>query len=398
MYRESTTNMGALKRITDEYFGDTTSEEDLMVLNPAKRERITIFDDDKLLSEYHTNLLHDGASMFFKLGVFSSLYDVLKSMGVKVRICKGIPLFCSYFDDKFINEAIEYWRKRLANDNRLCKIIEELERERQWMKVTTIRGRYLRKEKIIELFPEEMLSESNGKKYFSYLLLSSFVHEAMHAYFDRPGHNHHPYAYFVEEPMAEFGMLLYLDEAVHNDALQKWAYDDTLSIKGCYSFGATLYDQYCAWNYSLRDHLEAYKYGISEYQMLNVDATGKHVALPLPDDLVDRGRATVTTSSSTSSSTYFDFDKDLGVNPRVWTSIPADIVRSKSLGVGTTINISFYDQMGVLLFDDTINISTLNRITLSTGIQEKFMYRYGLDKVHFGFREISPGQWEAHEL
>lgn len=84
MYRESTTNMGALKRITDEYFGDTTSEEDLMVLNPAKRERITIFDDDKLLSEYHTNLLHDGASMFFKLGVFSSLYDVLKSMGVKV--------------------------------------------------------------------------------------------------------------------------------------------------------------------------------------------------------------------------------------------------------------------------------------------------------------------------
>ena len=128
--------------------------------------------------------------------------------------------------------------------------------------------------------------------------------------------------------------------------------------------------------------------------MINVDASGTHVALPLPDDLVDRGRATVTTSSST----YYDFEKDLGVNPRVWTSIPADIVRSKSLGVGTTININFYDQMGVLLFDDTINISTLNRITLSTGIQEKFMYRYGLDKVHFGFREVSPGQWEAHEL
>lgn len=386
--------MGVIDKLTKEYFGDTTREEDLVVLIPAKREKITIIDEDKLLSEDHTNLLHDGASMFFKLGVFSSLYDVLKSMGVKVRICKGIPLFFSYIDDKFIDEAIEYWRMRLANSDRLRKIIEELERERQWMKVTTIRGRYLREEKIIELFPEEMLSEPNGKKYFSYLLLSTFVHEAMHAYFDRPGHNHHPYAYFVEEPMAEFGMLLYLYEAVHDVALQKWAYNDTRSIGGCYSFGATLYDQYCAWNYSLRDHLEAYKYGISEYQMLNVDASGTHVALPLPDDVVDRGRATVATSSST----HFDFKKDLGVNPRVWTSIPANIVRSKSLGVGTIINIRFYDQMGVWLFDDTIKFSTLNRITLSTGIQKKFMDRYGLDKVPFGFREVSPRQWEAHEL
>ena len=386
--------MGVIDKLTKEYFGDTTREEDLAVLIPAKREKITIIDEDKLLSEDHTNLLHDGASMFFKLGVFSSIYDVLKSIGVKVRICKGIPLFFSYFDDKFIDEAIEYWRMRLGNSNLLRKIIEELERERQWMKVTTIRGRYLREEKIIELFPEEMLSEPDGKKYFSYLLLSTFVHEAMHAYFDRPGHNHHPYAYLVEEPMAEFGMLIYLDEAVHDAALQKWAYDDTRSIGGCYRFGATLYDQYCAWNYSLRDHLEAYKYGISKYQMLDVDASGTHVALPLPDDVVDRGRATVATSSST----HFDFEKDLGVHPRVWTSIPANIVRSKSLGEGTIINIRFYDQMGVWLFDDRIKFGTLNRITLSTGIQKKFMNRYGLDKVPFGFREVSPGQWEAREL
>lgn len=386
--------MGVLDKLTKEYFGDTIREEELVVLSPVKREIITIIDKYKLLSASHTNLLHDGASMFFKLGAFTSIYDLLKSMGVKVRICKGIPLFFSYIDDKFIDEAIEYWRMRLGNSDLLWKIIEELERERRWMKVTTIRGRYLRKEKIIELYPEEMLSEPNGKKYFSYLLLSTFVHEAMHAYFDRPGHNHHPYAYFVEEPMAEFGMLLYLDEAVHNPALQKWAYHDTSSRRSCYRYGATLFDQYHAWNNSLRDHLEAYKYGIGKYAMLDVDASGTHVALPLPDHVMVRSRAIVTTSSST----LFDFEKDLGVNPRVWTSIPADIVRSKSLKKGTIINIRFYDQMGVWLFDDTIKFSTLNRITLSTVIQKKFMSRYGLDKVPFGFREVSPGLWEAREL
>ena len=71
-----------------------------------------------------------------------------------------------------------------------------------------------------------MKAEPDGKKYLDYLLLTTFVHETMHAYFDRPEHSGFPYAYFVEEPMAEFGMLLFLKETKMPDTLQKWAYED----------------------------------------------------------------------------------------------------------------------------------------------------------------------------
>lgn len=151
------------------------------------------------------------------------------------------------------------------------------------MSAYTIRGRYLPDKKIIELYPDEMKDEPNGKKYLDYLLLTTFVHEAMHAYFDRPKHSDFPYAYFVEEPMAEFGMLLFLKETKMPGALQSWAYSDVSRMDCCYRFGANLFDQYYAWNISLRDYLEAYKYGISKYEMLDVDIIEKVVALPYPD-------------------------------------------------------------------------------------------------------------------
>ena len=115
------------------------------------------------------------------------------------------------------------------------------------------------------------------------MLVATLFHEAMHVNFDRHGHSSFPYAYFVEEPMAEFGMLLLLKETEMPDVLQQWAHTDVTGKQNCYCFGATLFDQYCGWNKSLRSYLEAYKYGISEYEMLDVDKNGGYVALPFPE-------------------------------------------------------------------------------------------------------------------
>ena len=271
--------MGVLKGLTDEYFGEKKGEEDCLVLTPRKREDITIIDEDELLTSYLFDMLQNGASLDFRLGGYSSLANMLNTLGVKVRICKGIEYY--RFPGEFWEGIEAYWRQKFHNHpDLLGPILERLKKEQEWTKTAAYRGRYLPEEKIIELYPDEMKAEPDGKKHLDYLLLTTFVHEAMHAYFDRPGHDSFPYAYFVEEPMAEFGMLLFLKETRMPAALQEWAYKDVSGMCCCYRFGATLFDQYCDWNISLRDYLEAYKYGISKYGMLDLDKSEKHVALP----------------------------------------------------------------------------------------------------------------------
>lgn len=284
MYRGSHRKMGILKGLTDEYFGEIKREEDYLVLKPSKMEDITIIDEDKLLTPYLYDILQNGASLDFRMGGYSSLANMLNTLGVNVHICRGIKWFYDFHLDDFFDGFEKYWRMKLSQRHDLLEpILNRLDEERGWMTAYTIRGRYLPKERIIELYPEEMKAEPDGKKYLDYLLLTTFVHETMHAYFDRPEHSGFPYAYFVEEPMAEFGMLLFLKETKMPDTLQKWAYEDISRMLCCYRFGATLFDQYYAWNISLRDYLEAYKYGISKYEMLDVDICKKLVALPYPN-------------------------------------------------------------------------------------------------------------------
>ena len=288
MYWESQREMGVLKSLTEEYCGVSKREEDRLVLMPRKREDIDIIDEYSRLTEEQKELLQNGASLDFCLDDYTSLANVLNKMGVKVRICKGIKWFYDSHSRDYIDEFELYWRRKLGQRLDLLEpILERLKEERDWLEAYTIRGRYLRKEKIIELYPDEMKAEPNGIKFFEYLLLTTFVHEAMHAYFDRTDssekHSDYTYARFVEEPMAEFGMLLWLKETMMPDALQKWAYNDVAVRRSCYRYGATLFDQYCDWNTALRNYLEKYKYRISKYAMLDLDKSGKHVALPCPD-------------------------------------------------------------------------------------------------------------------
>lgn len=275
--------------------------EDILWVLPKPTERIgiDINDEDYSLSDLQKEFLLDCANLDFKLGGYNSPADILHELGVTVRICPGIVM-----SDKteYLNGILVYWNKKLSEETdseikkRIEKRLRDIGEEIQYSTGYYLRGRYLPDEKVIELYPEEMIEEMKdkgprkvitaqpeypdcyvcgvgGDDCFPWeLMITTLAHETMHAYFDRPGRAGFPYAYFVEEPLAEFGMLLWVDE-VEKDSrkgLTGWAYDDVKNKKSWYKYGATLYDQYQSGDINLRVYLENYKCGIDEYEIPEV--------------------------------------------------------------------------------------------------------------------------------
>lgn len=271
----------------------TPRKEDIM------RPTFILIDEDGLLNTEQKNTLYENAALGFKLDTFNSLADILDQQGVEVHICKGIPERSEKLSEDYLDEAEMYWRAKLQSKygQKAEKAIGNILKEREYIKSMKLRGCYFPKRKIIELYPEEMATEYKGKR-MNELLVSTLAHEVMHAYFDRAEHDYYPYAYFVEEPLAEFGMLLYLQEMGLLDILD-WAKIDVARKQSCYRYGAVLYDQYISWNPFLRRYLEAYKYNINKYEMLDLASGETAVGMPCPISVEPCGvEATATTTSS----------------------------------------------------------------------------------------------------
>ena len=209
----------------------------------------TIRIEDELLTKEETLFLQACTLLPFKIGSFSSIDDLLGKLGVCIQIAPGIKY---HVVPSELSKEIAYWQdvlKTLKTDGpeykEISDTLEKLyEEERAW-KAFPIRGEYLREDKIIKLYPEEMHEEcdSDGGKHpglsMYSLLVSTLAHESMHAYFDRTVRRSLPYVRRVEEPLAEFGMLLYL-----NDTNQKyifnWARNDVRAKRTCYRYGDAL--------------------------------------------------------------------------------------------------------------------------------------------------------------
>lgn len=261
---------------------------------------MNIIDNQHLLSQQQINLLHSTASQLFKISGYQSLDDVLSSLNVNILIEPGIitrsiPIA--------LNVAENFWRKetnrlesliRDAKDKESAqedylearKKVEDIWREKELWATMPLRGLYDSGENVIRLYPEEMLIEYNGTC-VNALLISTLVHETMHAYFNRPRHKRFPYVYFVEEPLAEFGMLLYLYETGRN--YYSWAYQDVSSKKTCYRYGAKLMDYHLqeGQNSSVRQYLESYKINLGEYAMLTLNQNG---SITMPTNLQASGK------------------------------------------------------------------------------------------------------------
>ena len=216
---------------------------------------MNIIDNHSLLTPQQGQILQQSASLPFKLGKYSSLDDILTTLDVDVYIEPGIIKSSGHplGRNELLDRILEYWEKELQrlrnkDDKDFYRITQEveakivrIEEEIEHVGKASLRGYYNPKDNSIHLFPEEMKNEYGGMR-MDELLVSTLAHETMHAYFNRPGHDKFPYAYFVEEPLAEFGMLLYLYEI--KSSFYSWAYDDVRNKKTCYHFGAVLMDQF----------------------------------------------------------------------------------------------------------------------------------------------------------
>ena len=233
----------------------------------------TVRKEDELLTKEETLLLQACTLLPFKIGRFSSIDDLLSKLGVCIQIVPGIK--CHVVPSELLKEK-DYWekeRKKWKEDspeyNEIRDILEKIGAEiRAWL-AFPIRGEYLREDKIIKLYPEEMYEECEidggktpGLSMYS-LLVSTLAHESMHAYFDRTVCRSLPYVGRVEEPLAEFGMLLYLYET-NQKYIFNWARNDVRSKRTYYRYGDALMSLHLATadadGYSLtRRDLEIYK-------------------------------------------------------------------------------------------------------------------------------------------
>lgn len=288
---------------------------------------MNIIDKNLLLTPIQKSLLEQSASKPFMLGGFVSLDDILTKLKVDVHIESGKP---TRSVDDYYDKAGKYWRneyEKLLEMHRRNPENEYIRKEWQRAEIKLGRSRYGREahslmrllglydidKNAIILYPEAM-ADADASKMDEYLV-STFAHEVMHAYFNRPGHEHFPYAMFVEEPLAEFGMLLYMNET--KSQYYNWAHGNVSGKNCCYGYGANIMDQYLGVDQSLRKYIEEYKIFIGEYEML--DELNGNVSLPVAGSFVNVGAQPISANWTPVHSippTYFwdEATKTLGLD------------------------------------------------------------------------------------
>ena len=208
---------------------------------PEDEQLFDIEDKHRVLANDQRFLLQVSLILPFKLWDYKSIENILIDQKVRVIIDPNEPE--REVPSNLLKEK-EFWEKR-AHENpndvfariMLEKVLEEI---RVWASMILL-GLYKPGEKVIILYPNNMRKIEGGKR-MNELLVSTLVHEAMHAYFDRTPLDHLPYVYYLEEPMAEFGMLLYLNET-HLTDYYNWAKIFVSSKKTCYRYGVALMEQ-----------------------------------------------------------------------------------------------------------------------------------------------------------
>lgn len=230
----------------------------------------------KLLEAGHKILLSGIATASFSFGGFQSLKDIIDTYDVNLELQEGV-FYCSVPQE--LIDLKEYWQVKLKKcreqDGNLREISNKFEiichEIELWGRMLKL-GEYIPNEKKIVLYPEAMVQFD--KCHFDQLLASTFAHETMHAYFNRVGHDTYPYIPFIEEPLAEFGMLLFFNETGH--VFYDWAYDNVKNKRTCYRYGADLMDRHIkeGQHSTIRGFLEQYKVSVGErpmYPTANVD-------------------------------------------------------------------------------------------------------------------------------
>ena len=212
---------------------------------------MNIIDQMNLFSSSWETLIKNVANASYKLDNFGSLEEIHRNEMINVII-----------ENKSNNIAVLHQEAQIKLRKELdSKITEARKKEivRLLESISNVKllGEYKPKEKNIYLYIETI--KSCGKDVDN-LVLTTYVHEMMHAYFDRKGHEQYPYIYETEEPLAEAGMLLFLDKT--QNLVLPWAINN---VKGKspdlkeYAQGAELYEEWKKNKIDLETMVTSYK-------------------------------------------------------------------------------------------------------------------------------------------
>jgi len=196
---------------------------------------MNITDNQHLLSLEWEELIKQTATLSFCFGSFKNWEDFHQKEKVEVVIesqTDGLAVLHQ--------KAIDSLKKEIDDSEVPIERKKEIQEQINEISDVVVLGEYKPAEKKVYLYIKTITEKpSNHDNY----LVTTYIHEMMHAYFDRTGHEKFSYIFQIEEPLAEAGMLLFLE--ILNDSRKNWAYQNVKSkfpVLKDYAKGADLFD------------------------------------------------------------------------------------------------------------------------------------------------------------
>lgn len=235
---------------------------------------MNIIDKKGLLTQEMRGIIEEQANVMFRLGKYSSLNNIHDKLDVDIIIednCpdKGHVQLEEALKLKLLQIEILKKQERDSEEELIAQrqILEEhIERLKRIRDNIVTLGQYNPIEKNIYLYIKTITSFNDWQKY----LKTTYIHEMLHAYFDRKKHYLIPYYYQIEEPLAEAGVLLYLHET--NDNILSWAVQNIknkMPLLAEYAFGAELYEMWINGHFALETIIKNFKFEVSDNPVNN---------------------------------------------------------------------------------------------------------------------------------
>ena len=168
---------------------------------------MVIIDNDSLLNPAWRKLIQATANKGYWFGGFNSLEEFHQKEKVNViveRKANQLPVLHQETIIK-LNEILD---SRIPLEQK-----EEIRNLINTIRNIVVLGEYKPSKNNIYLYIETIMSFGSNHEDF---LLTTYIHEMLHAYFDREGHKELPYIFEKEESLAEAGMLVFLDQVKDN--------------------------------------------------------------------------------------------------------------------------------------------------------------------------------------
>ena len=309
-------------------------------------------------------------------------------------------------------------KKLESSIRRLTDIISKLRKTGQdsYTFEIPLLGYYVRtKEGIpeIHLMMETLMSEDNSL----FMTGITFVHELMHAFFDNRGPSvTHPECRIIEEPIAEYGMLCFMEmfERYHpgyKDVLnvaKTHVEEKQYSLGVChYGYGAYLFEDRTAFGVDWVSlfHSSCPTLNISSPEVQAYELTISPIKYPY----CERASEWNLFDALKPKRFFFECEPDWrGDGSELYFQVKKSVADSTPFMIDyppkKKVMLTFYDKSCAKLFTDIASVQSRGRFRPQKVLTEMYSKVFGMAKQEFAFYEkkpsdgIHPAEWVAYAI